>query len=106
MASKHQSTKGPPSNACNVGIVSNSTKHLASTVVAPPTPQQNGPSSLSCGPQNGKRAGVVIVTDKIPKENGKKLFNDVRCISFEIFAIFVLLRNFKFDFYKLTSILD
>ena len=74
MASKHQSTKGPPSNACNVGIVSNSTKHLASTVVAPPTPQQNGPSSLSCGPQNGKRAGVVIVTDKIPKENGKKLF--------------------------------
>ena len=74
MASKHQSTKGPPSNACNVGIVSNSTKHLASTVVAPPTPQQNGPSSLPCGPQNGKRAGVVIVTDKIPKENGNKLF--------------------------------
>ena len=74
MASKHQSTKGPPSNACNVGIVSNSTKHLASTVVAPPTPQQNGPTSLSCGPQNGKRAGVVIVTDKIPKENGKKIF--------------------------------
>ena len=74
MASKHQSTKVPLSNACNVGIVSNSTKHIASTVAASPTPQQNGPSSLSCGTQNGKRSGVVIVTDEIPKENGKMSF--------------------------------
>ena len=59
----------------NVGIVSNSTKHIASTVAAPEINnaivQQNGPSSLPTGAKNGKRAGVVIVTDKDLKENGK-----------------------------------
>jgi hypothetical protein len=77
MTSKHNnnfSTKGPQ-NACNVGIVGNSTKHIASTVVAPEinVVQQNGPSSLPVGAKNGKRAGVVIVTtDKDHKENGKE----------------------------------
>ena len=77
MASKHNnnfSTKGPQTTM-NVGIVSNSTKHIASTVAAPEinnvAPQQNGPSSLPAGAKNGKRAGVVIVTDKDHKENGK-----------------------------------
>ena len=77
MASKHNnnfSTKGPQTTM-NVGIVSNSTKHIASTVAAPEINnaivQQNGPSSLPSGAKNGKRAGVVIVTDKDLKENGK-----------------------------------
>ena len=77
MASKHNnnfSTKGPQTTM-NVGIVSNSTKHIASTVAAPDinnaVVQQNGPSSLPTGAKNGKRAGVVIVTDKDLKENGK-----------------------------------
>ena len=80
MASKHNnnfSTKGPQTTM-NVGIVSNSTKHIASTVAAPEinnvAPQQNGPSSLPAGAKNGKRAGVVIVTDKDHKENGKSYF--------------------------------
>ena len=78
MTSKHNnnfSTKGPQTTL-NVGIVSNSTKHIASTVAAPEinnaVVQQNGPSSLPSGPKNGKRAGVVIVTDKDHKENGKR----------------------------------
>ena len=55
--------------------MSNSTKHLASTVAAPEVNvvQQNGPACLPVGAKNGKRASVVIVTtDKDHKENGNE----------------------------------
>ena len=82
MASKHNnnfSTKGTPTmNNCNVGIVSNATKLVASSVAAPGAnllPQQNGPSNLASKTKDaGKRPSVVIVTNKDHMENGNKIF--------------------------------